>query len=109
MNIFKKYKNGFYKLTPLGIRASIENNTEQIFITCRGLNDVKKYLINSKIYGLLLGNINLKKINNWNEIKGQSLWINAMTLTLNNLLDFSINLIDDNNKEIEFPSKVKKK
>ena len=31
-----------------------------------------------------------------------------MTLTLNNLLDFSINLIDDNNKEIEFPSKVKK-
>ena len=30
-----------------------------------------------------------------------------MTLTLNNLLDFSINLIDDNNKEIEFASKVK--
>ena len=31
-----------------------------------------------------------------------------MTLTLNDLLDFSINLIDDNNKEIEFASNEKK-
>ena len=128
LNIFKKYKNGFYKLTPLGIlfRASIKNDTEQIFITYRELNDIKKSLINSKIFGLLLGNIDLKKINNWNKIKGQSLWITAMleeqrelnnsrhlcfsfmTLTLNDLLDFSINLIDDNNKEIEFASNEKK-
>ena len=128
LNIFKKYKNGFYKLTPLGIlfRASIKNHTEQIFITCRELNDIKKSLINSKIFGLLLGNIDLKKINNWNKIKGQSLWITAMleeqrelnnsrhlcfsfmTLTLNDLLDFSINLIDDKNKEIEFASNEKK-
>ena len=128
LNIFKKYKNGFYKLTPLGIlfRASIKNDTEQIFITCRELNDIKKSLINSKIFRLLLGNIDLKKINNWNKIKGQSLWITAMleeqrelnnsrhlcfsfmTLTLNDLLDFSINLIDDNNKEIEFASNEKK-
>ena len=40
--------------------ASTWNNTEQIFITCRELNDVKKSLINSKIYGLL-GIIDLKK------------------------------------------------
>ena len=78
--------------------ASTWNNTEQIFITCRELKDVKKSLINSKIYGLL-GIIDLKKI-------GQSLWINAMleeqneinnsrhlcfpfmTLTLNDLLNF---------------------
>ena len=31
-----------------------------------------------------------------------------MTLTLNDLLKFSINLIDDNNKEIEFASNKKK-
>ena len=31
-----------------------------------------------------------------------------MTLTLNDLLDFSINLIDDKNKEIEFGSNEKK-
>ena len=76
-------------MTPLGILfpalvyyfttgyiISIKNNTEQVFITCRGLNDVKKELINSKIYGLL-GIIDLKKINNWEEVKGQSIWINA--------------------------------
>ena len=86
---------------------------------CRELNDVKKALINSKIYGLL-GIIDLKKINNSEEIKGQSIWINATlgeqneisssrhlcfpltTKTLNDLLSFSIYLLDDNNKEITF-------
>ena len=48
-----------------------------MFITCRELNDTKKYLINNKIYGML-GITDLKKINNWEEIKGQSLWINAL-------------------------------
>ena len=43
-----------------------------MFISCRGLNDVKKALINSKIYGLL-GITDLKKINNWEEVKGQSI------------------------------------
>ena len=51
----KKYENAVYKLTPLGILfpASVKNKTEKIFITCRKLNDVKKALIKSKIYGLL--------------------------------------------------------
>ena len=51
LNIFKKYKNVRYRLAPLGLLfpASIKNNTEQIFITSRELNDVKKSLINSKI------------------------------------------------------------
>ena len=55
-------KNVAYKLTPLGILfpASLQNNTRQIFITCRELNDVKKALINDKIYGLF-GIIDLKK------------------------------------------------
>ena len=50
-------------MTPLGILfpASIKNNTEQGFTTCRELNDVKKALINSKIYGLL-GITDLKKL-----------------------------------------------
>ena len=116
-----------YKLTPLGILfpASIKNNTEQVFTTCRELNDVKKALINSKIYGLL-GIILLKKKNNWEEIKGQSIWINATleeqkevnnsrdlcfpfsTKTLNSLLNFSIYLLDDNNKEITFEDNEKK-
>ena len=51
-----------YKLTPFGILfpASIKNNTEQVFIMCRELNDVKKALIKSKIY-CLLEIIDLKK------------------------------------------------
>ena len=61
--MLKKHKNVIYKLTPLGILfpASIKNNTEQIFITCRKLNDVKKTLFNSKIYSLI-GIIDLKKL-----------------------------------------------
>ena len=53
LNILKKYKNVRYRLTPLGIifPASVKNDTEQIFIIFRELNDVKKYLINGKIYG----------------------------------------------------------
>ena len=43
LNMLKKYKNVIYRLTPLGILfpASIKNETEQIFIICRELNDVK--------------------------------------------------------------------
>ena len=50
------------KLTLLGLLfpASVKNDTEQIYITCRKLNYVTKSLINSKIYELL-GIIDLKK------------------------------------------------
>ena len=63
VNMLKKRKNVMYKLTPLGILfpASIKNNTAQVFITCRELNDIKKPLINSKTYGLL-GIIDLEKL-----------------------------------------------
>ena len=117
-----------YRLTPLGILfpASVKNDTEQIFITCRELNNVKKSLINSKIYGLI-GITDLKKINDWEEIKGRSLWINVtfeeqkeinnskhlcysfMTRTLSDLLNFSINLVNDNNKQIVFEDNEKNK
>ena len=75
------------------------------------------------MYGLL-GIIDLKINNNWEEIKGQSGWINA-TLeeqrernnslhlsfpfsikNLNDLFSFSIHLLDDNNKEITSDNKT---
>ena len=78
LNTLKKYKN--VVITPLGLLfpASVKNgnDTKQIFVTCRDLNDVKKALINGKIYGLL-SNIDLNKIDNWQEIKGQWTWISA--------------------------------
>ena len=74
----------------------------------------------------MIGIIDLKKINNWKEIKGQSIWINATleeqkeinnsrhfcfpfsTKTLNDLLSFDIYILDDNNKEITFEDNEKK-
>ena len=68
--MLKEHKNVIYKLTPIGILfpTSTQNDTRQVFITCREciymylshVNDVKKLLINGKIYGLL-GIIDLKK------------------------------------------------
>ena len=63
--MLKKHKNIIHKLIPLKILfpGSIKNDTEQVFVTSREFNDVKKALINSKIFGLL-GITDLKKINN---------------------------------------------
>ena len=79
LNALKKHKDLLYKTTPLGLLfpASIKNDTQQIFVTCRELKDVKQALLNSIIYGLM-AIINLDQINNWEEIKGQSTWINAV-------------------------------
>ena len=81
----------------------------------------QKSILNGKVYDLF-SIIDLEKINNWNEIKGQSTWINVafkdqneisnnshicfsfVTRSLNYVLSFSIYLQDDKNKEIEFNS-----
>ena len=44
LNNLKKYKNVYYKVTPLGILfpTSITNGTKRIFVTFRELNDPKK-------------------------------------------------------------------
>ena len=51
LNIFKKHKNIYYKLTPIGILfpSSVKNDTKQIFATCRELNNAKTALINRKL------------------------------------------------------------
>ena len=124
LNILKNiYIYIYYELILLGILfpSSVTNDTKQIFVTCRELNNVKTALINGKIYNIL-GIINLNKINNWDYIKGKSLWVNVnfdepkqinnsehlsfsfKNFSLNGLLDFSINLIDGNNKPFEFNS-----
>ena len=63
--MLKKHKNIIHKLIPLRILfpGSIKNDTEQVFVTSREFNDVKKALINSKNFELL-GITDLKKINN---------------------------------------------
>ena len=123
LNILKKHKNAYYKLTPIGILfpSLVTNDTKQISVTCKELNNAKIAIINGKIYSIF-GIINLDKINNWEYIKGQSLWVNISyteqeqindskhlsfsfkTQSLNDLLNFSINLIGDDNKSIKFSS-----
>ena len=59
--MLKGHKNVVYKLIPLGLLfpTSVKNDTKQLFITCRELNNIKKALTNSKTYGIL-GIIDLK-------------------------------------------------
>ena len=51
LNDLKKHENNYYKLTPIGLLflSSVQNDTKQIFVTCRELNDAKVALINSKV------------------------------------------------------------
>ena len=99
--------------------VSVKNDTEQIFATCRELNDAKPVLINCKLVNLL-AIINLNKTNSWEHIKGKSLGANVnfdnlekvkkpahfcfsfKIVSLNDLLSFSIYLINDDNKPITF-------
>ena len=76
LNILKKNKNSYYKLTPIGLlfSSSVQNDTKQILVTCRELNDTKVALINGKILNVLDVK-NLNKIENWEYIKGKSLWV----------------------------------
>ena len=85
----------------------------------------KKSRINGKIYSPI-AIINILKINSWENIKEKSLWVNATvnkpeeinnsrhlcfpftTSSLNNLLNLSVNLIDDKNQQISFKSDEKK-
>ena len=78
LNLLQKYKNVAYKVTPIGLLfpASIKNDTTHIFITANNISRVKKSILNYKIYNIL-ADIDLNKINNWSEIKGQSIWKNV--------------------------------
>ena len=122
INKLNKYKQIKYRFTPLGLLfpASSQNDTDQIFLTCRELNKAKTALINRKIVSILRV-INLNKINEWNKIKGTPIWINASfedikdknsehisfsfeTKDLSDLLSFSLYLIDSQNNKTTFNS-----
>ena len=77
INILKKYKNFVYKIILLGLLfpATIKNDTAQVLILAKKLNGVKKCRLNYKTFDII-GAIDLNKIPNWNEIKGQSVWTN---------------------------------
>ena len=57
--------------------SSLTDDTNFIFISCSGLNDAIKALINVKLIQTL-GVINLLEIRNLENIKGNSRWVNAI-------------------------------
>ena len=63
-----------YKITPLGILfpASVTSDTSNIFVLGKKLNGVKNSILNNKIFDVLAV-VDLNKINNWIDIKGQSI------------------------------------
>ena len=127
INLLKRYKNVVYKITPIGLLfpASLTNDTTQVFILGKNLSIVKKSILNEKIFDILAV-IDLNKINNWSDIKGQSIWTNVafkdhkeinnnshlcfpfITRSFKDLTSFSVLLQDDTNKKIEFKSNEKK-
>ena len=127
LNILKRFKNVLYRVAPLGLLfpATITNDTRQVFITEKELNRMKKSILNGKMYDLI-AIIDLDKIPNWTEIKGQSIWVNVsfkdqkernntnhlcfpfLTRSFNDLPSFSIYLQDGVNKKIEFNTGEKK-
>ena len=74
-----KYRNHRYclQVTSLSLSTLFDQTTNVIFITCGGLDDAKKALINGKIHNIL-GVIKIREIPTFDIIKRQSKWINAV-------------------------------
>ena len=95
LNLFRKYKNFACKITPIEILfpTTVTNNTNFIFVTANNLSGVKKGISSYKTYNIL-AEIDTSKIKNWNEIKGQSIWVNVQ---------FKDHKEIDNNSHLCFP------
>ena len=116
-----KYRNHRYclQVTSLSLRALLDQTTNVIFITCGGLDDAKKALINGKIYNIL-GVIKIAEIPMFDIIKRQSKWINAVfsednreathfsfdfiSNSLQDILNFSFSMLDGKGNLITFPT-----
>ena len=105
--------------------SNIENEIDEIFVTCDGLSNVNTALIN-KNFRDMLGVCYLHEIKDWDITKGQSKRSQAKftdseelthsshiafaftTKFFSDLLNFSITLLDSNGKNIRLPKTEKK-
>ena len=124
--MFEKYLKNSVKFSLEGLLFSraIKSETENIFVTVGGLMDGKYGLINGKLYQTI-GIINLNEIKNWSKVKKSLQWVivnfqeqrdnrdakhfsyNFITKNTGDVLNFTLKLIDDENKEIKFEDKEK--
>ena len=126
-NLFEKYKDNKvrFKLIGLLIASSIVNDTEKIFLQTTGLKSARYALLNNE-YKQIIGIVNLKQIENWDALKQSSKWANitfqeqienkntvhpSFSFISNNkedVLSFSLKLVNSNNKIIKFTEGEKK-
>ena len=120
--IFKENKRIKYRFIPNSIllSSSVQEETQVTFLTVTGLNEARDILINGKICKAI-GCIFTNEIEGWDKIKKTtSNWVSCKltnsryphaakhlafvfdATSLNTLLNFSLNLIDQTGKEITF-------
>ena len=120
--IFKENRRIKYRFIPNNIllSSSVQEETEIIFLIVDGLNDAHYIVLNGKLYKAI-GCIFTNEIEGWDKSKKTtSNWVNCKvsnskypfgakhlsfefdTTSFHNLLDFNLNLIDQNGKEITF-------
>ena len=105
--------------------SSVTQDTNVIFVSCNGLNDAKDVLINGKLYKTP-GVVNINQIEEWQKLKGKSKWVNAVfndsedltvakhfafaftTNSLQDILNFELNFLDDKANLITFILSEKK-
>ena len=102
------------------ISSSVQEETEVIFLIVDGFNDARNIFLNGKLYKSI-GCIYTNEIEGWDKIKKTtSNWVKCKfsnskypfgakhlsfefdTTSFHNLLDFNLNLLDQNGKEITF-------
>ena len=113
----QRYKYCFI-VDSLLISSLVVQETNVNFLICNGLNDARDSLINGKLYKSIVV-INIKEINDWAKLKGESKWINITfndaenplakyfafafeAVNLSDLLNFQLSLLDDEAKPIKF-------
>ena len=105
--------------------SSVVQDMNVIFLICSGRHDARDSLINRKVYKSI-GVININEIKDWTKLKGESKWVNIKfndsenptlakhfafafeTVSLSDLLNFQLSLLDDEAKPIKFAPKEKK-
>ena len=114
----KRYKYRF-NANSLLFSSVIIGNTNVIFITTNGLNDVKDILINGKLFQGI-GVICISEIENWDKIRNEPHWTHVLltdsayppavkhfaftfeTADLHNLSNFEYSLITDKAELLKF-------
>ena len=114
-----------FKLIGLLIASSVQSDTEKIFLQTTGLTSAK-YALLSDEYRQIIGIANPKQIENWDPLEESSKWVDvtfqeqienkntlhpSFSFNLNNkedVLGFSLKLVDSNNKIIKSADGEKK-